>query len=236
VLAGDRGAQETVNTALASAWSALGKSGQSLLDQSFLSGLADTFDMIEHPDRATATRTLARLAHSMTPFAGAQRTVRDALDPMVRAPEGLTENIMANMAGLSQRVPAKLDRFGQAIQKPGGPLRRAADPFNVSPVSDDPVLAELGRLGVRMGFPSDRLAGLELSRDEGRTVQVTKGQTTYRVLEQLLASDGYQRLSDERKAQALERAIDLARSAGSQALRPTIKARLRARTLAEVAR
>jgi hypothetical protein len=71
------------------------------------------------------------------------------------------------------------------------------DPFNVSAASQDPVLAEFGRLNVRMAYPSDRMAGVELSRNESRQLHEVKGEATYRVLERLMDSEGYQRLAPD---------------------------------------
>jgi hypothetical protein len=205
--------------ALTAVGQTLAKSGRSLLDQSFLSGLADAFEMVENFDRATAERTLGRLVHSLTPLAGAQRSVRDALDPMVRAPEGIGEQVAANIPALSEGVPARLDRLGREIQREGGPVRRSVDVFNVSRESDDRVLAELGRLGVRMGFPGEQVGRLELSRGQGRQVQQVKGGATYTVLQRLIHSTAYQRLTDAQKAEALEKAIDKTRGAAAKALR-----------------
>jgi hypothetical protein len=78
-------------------------------------------------------------------------------------------------------------------------------------------LAEIGRLGVRVGFPSDRVSGVELTRAQGQELQRLKGQTTYRVLDRLLASEGYQRLDEDQKRKAIEKAVEAARRAGAKA-------------------
>ena len=50
------------------------RAGRSLLDQSYLSGLYDFLQAVDNPERFFANYG-GRLAHSLTPFAGAQRTV-----------------------------------------------------------------------------------------------------------------------------------------------------------------
>jgi hypothetical protein len=188
-----------------------GASAESLLDQSFLSGIADLFELVQNPDKPGALRFAGRFAHSMTPLAGAQRTVKDALDPMIRDPRGIQEQVRSMTPGLSTSVPARLDRFGNEIQREGGAVRRAVDPFNVSRVNPDPVLAELGRLNVRMGMPGGTVTGAELSREQSRTLQQLKGSSTYAVLSRVIAMPAYQQLTEAQQAAVLDKVIDQSR-------------------------
>lgn len=194
---------------------------RSQLDNSFLSGLSDLVEALQDGGRGgnKVARAAGRIASGFVPLSGAVRTVAQAADPMVRQPETIDEQIKTGIPGMSQQVPAKLDRFGREIQREGGALRRAADPFNVSMESDDSVLAELGRLGVNMGYPSDKIEGLQLSRDQERQVHTVKGTVTYRRLEALINSARYQRLSDEQKAEALDDTTKAARTSGAKAMR-----------------
>src|SRR6476646_2357043 len=115
---------------------------------------------------------------------------------------------------MSSSVEPRLDRFGHEVTRPGGALRRAADPFNVSPVSDDPVVNEIGRLGVTMGVQTASMhlpGGAHLSRDEDFDVRKLKGTAVYTVLNRLIALPGYQQLPDDKKAEVLDRAIEKTR-------------------------
>ena len=192
------------------------RSMRSSLDLSFLGGVADLFELLETRSMDTAARYLGRQAHSMTPLASAQRTVTAALDPTVRAPEGAIETFKAAVPGLSRSVEPRLDRFGNEVTRPGGPLRRAADPFNVSPVSDDPVLGELGRLGVSMGAQTARMSlpgHATPTRAEDFAIRQLKGTATGRVLARLIDSPAYTRLPDHARRELLERAIERTRAA-----------------------
>lgn len=152
---------------------------------------------------------------------GRRRLVeRDRLrDPVVRKPQGFAENVTANVPWVSPSVQPRQDRFGRDVTRPGGPLRRAADPLNVSPESHDPVLAELGRLDVRVGFPSDRIQGVELTREQRQDLQRMKGQASYRVLDRLLTTEAYRRLNDDQKRKAIKKAVTVARRAASKQAR-----------------
>lgn len=215
----DGAKQESVDALVASV---VKKTARSVVDLSFLSGVADLFAALEEDAGTGLTRIASRTAHSMTPFAGAQRTVTEALDPKVRKPEGIWEGVKANVPGLSTSVPARLDRFGNEVQRQGGPLRRAADPFNVTPETKDPVLLELSRIHARVGFPANRLAGLDLTREQKRAVEQIKGRATHAALQRMFRSELYQGLDDSAKARAVDRLVAKVRSTAAKRLSETL--------------
>jgi hypothetical protein len=212
----ERGADQKSAADLAG--QAVGRALRSALDQSYLSGLYDALAAIDDPDRYMQA-AVGRFGHSMTPFAGAQRSVTAAVDPVVRAPETIGQRIASNVPGLSTRVPPRVTRFGEDVTRPGGPIQRVADPFNVSPVVRDPVADELARLGVRLGLPTADVGlpkGHELSGDLALTAKRGKGRAIYTVLERVIAAPEYARLADADKIDLLERAIERARRAGGR--------------------
>ena len=62
-------------------------------------------------------------------------------DHVVRQPEGIVEQIAAATPGLSTSVPPRISRFGEVVTREGRPVRRAADPFNISSAVEDPMPA-----------------------------------------------------------------------------------------------
>ena len=70
----------------------------------------------------------------------------------------------------------RISRFGEAVTREGGPLRRAADPFNVSSVVEGPVADELQRLGVEVTLPSATVAVPgELTRSQETAAKQRRG-------------------------------------------------------------
>lgn len=193
----------------------LARSVNSFLDQSFLSGLFDIAEALKDPERS-AGRWAGRQAHSLTPFSGLQRTIRDAKDAVQRAPRGAGEQLRAGVPGISETVPPRIDRFGEAVTREGGPTRRALDPFNASTVKHDPVADELARLGVKLTLPSRSVTGQTLTRQQEVDVQQRRGRAVRAALERLVAAPGYQRMSDTLKTEVLEKAIETARRRESQ--------------------
>jgi hypothetical protein len=201
--------------------------GASFLDQSFLSSLNDVVSAVNDPERS-GKRVAQSLAQSLVPASGLLRNVTQAIDPVVRQPEGAVESAMTIIPGLSSQVPSRVGRYGEDVTRPGGPLRRGFVVPGISEDVSDPVDGELRRLGVRVGLPSDRLTvpgvtGLE--RDDKRAIKVTRGQAVRQELERVIQSPGYANLPDEIRAKALQRAIDRARDRASDRARGRIRAR-----------
>jgi hypothetical protein len=201
------------------------RTARSVLDQSYLSGLFDVLEAVDNPD-AWASRYLARIAHSLTPFAGAQRSAQQALDATVRQPKGFVESLQAQVPGQSQNVPARVDRFGEEITRPGNAVARAADPFNVSPAVSQPVAKELERLGVDVSLPNARIeleSGRVLSRDEEQRVKQTRGRAVMQGLQMLLGNPAYTRLDDDSKRRAVLRVIERSRGGATRQLRTELR-------------
>lgn len=186
--------------------STLAKSGRSFLDQSFLQGLADLVEALEEPDRF-APRYAGRFASSMVPLSGAVRTVQQATDPVVRSPKGAAETFQSGLPGYSEQVQARIDRFGEVVTREGGATRRAADPFNVSSVTHDPVAGELARLGVEVSLPSGSLDGFELTRQQQQVLQQARGRAVRRSLERLMRDRRFTSAPDSARVAAVERVI-----------------------------
>jgi hypothetical protein len=206
----------------------LARVGNTVLEQSFLSGLNDVFEALKSPERSGAN-VVGRLAHSLTPFAGAQRTVTQALDPTVRQPKTAREVFLSNVPGQSQQVPPRLTRFGEPVQRPSGGAT-AVDPFNTSPVIRDAVADELTRLGVSVSLPSDRLTlpgGATLSPEQSLAHRQEKGRALYRALDQLIANPNYQRLPDALKRNAVERVKDASNRTANDLTRRDVAQRTR---------
>jgi hypothetical protein len=144
------------------------------------------------------------------------------MDPTVRQPKGFGESFAANVPGLSSSVPARVDRFGDEVRRDGHALARAADPFNISAATSQPVAKELERLGVDVSLPNARIelqSGRLLTREEEQQVRQARGRAVAENLGRLLASPGYQRADDDAKRRAVLRVIERSRGAATRQLR-----------------
>ena len=182
------------------------------------------------------SRTAGRMASDAVPFSGAVRTVQQAVDPVVRQPRSIAETVKAGIPGLSESVEPRIDRFGREVVREGGPMRRALDPLNTSSVVDDPIAGELARLvpvadslgleGWPLSLPSRKVTGKgidPLTREQETAAMKARGQAVRAAAERVIQSSSYQRMTDEQRARALDRAIDTARRRSSQAYARTVK-------------
>ena len=135
-----------------------------------------------------------------------------------------------HIPGLSEKVAPRIGRFGQVVTREGGPVRRAADPFNVSSMVNDSVSRELDRLGVVVSLPSDRLAGdRPLTREQEIAVMQRRGQTVRRALEQVMNDQRYSRLDDAGRTRVIRRLLPRVRAQATTGLRRELQRAARRR-------
>jgi hypothetical protein len=174
----DKAAEESLGQAIAGAAS-------SLLSQSFLAGLNGLLDAVADPER-NAQRFLSTFAQGLVPGSGLLRNVTQAVDPVIRKPEGVTEAVKTIIPGLSESVPARRTRFGEEVRRPGGPIRRGFVVPEVSEVIRDPVADTLKRLDISPQVPRARLMR------RGRVVPLTRAQA--QVIEEAIGRERRARL------------------------------------------
>jgi hypothetical protein len=138
------------------------------------------------------------------------RRIAQAQDPVVRDPENVLDYLKVNIPGLSQQVPARLNRFGEDVKRNvPHPLLNVLLPRAVSPVKQDPVAVALEDAGASLGMPSGRFTAggkaLDLSPAEERALQKSRGQLNKEVLSRLIANPVYKALPPEARKQVIER-------------------------------
>lgn len=137
---GDEAAQESMIAAVTGA-------GASMLDQLFLTGLSALVEAVQDPERSSR-RFFSLAAQSLVPASGMLRNITHAVDPVVRRQEGVVESVKAIIPGASDSLLPQRTRFGEPVQRPGGPLRRGFMAPAISPVVRDPVADALARANV----------------------------------------------------------------------------------------
>ncbi|HYE86356.1 MAG TPA: hypothetical protein VEA16_08370, partial [Vicinamibacterales bacterium] len=207
-------AQEAFTAALAGA-------GASLLDQSFLAGLGTFIDAVNDPTRY-AGQWLNLFAQGFVPYSGLLRNVTQAVDPVYRRPEGVTESVQSIIPGASSGVLPRRTRFGEEARRPGDALTRGFVVPEVSKAIDDDVTATLARLKVQPTTPRARftLRGrpVQLTREQQDIVAEAVGRERKLAVERLLQVPAFRGLSDEAQRAQLERVI----AAATDRVRPRV--------------
>lgn len=186
------------------------------LDQPFVTGIQTTLEALQEPGRA-GERFVERQAGSLVP-AGVAAIARGT-DPNLRDPQGILEAMAARIPGLSRTVEPRLDPFGQPMPSRGGVVKQLTDVTYSREASDDPLIQELARLGVTVGFPSRQRTVQEgavtrresRSADEYRAFLEEVGPETRSALEAVLGHPQFARMDDETKRETLESQISAAR-------------------------
>ena len=147
----------------------------------------------------------------LVPGSGLLRNVTQAIDPVVRKPEGVGESVKTIIPGLSTTVPPRRGRQGQIITRPGGPVRRGFVAPEVSPeVTDDPVAALWDRVGLTPEVPRGTLQmdgkAVPLTRDQQNLLQQARGEARRRVLLPFTKSPRFARLPLETQRGVVENA------------------------------
>jgi hypothetical protein len=197
-----------------------GRAMKSLKDQSFVRGLSELNNVLSDPAN-NASRFFGGIASGFIPYAGAVRSVNQALDPTLRQADTPLEYVETQVPGLSKNVPPRLRATGEPIQmeQAGGALGRALLPTDVSTIQSSPVEQELNRLKVRLTFPEgqvrvqvpDQLKGTKtekLSREDESAVAQAKGQATMAGLAQVIGAPDYAKQSEVVQRTRVQAKID----------------------------
>lgn len=197
---------------------ALASTGKLVADQPFLQGIQNISEAVGDPENRGG-RWLRSTAASAVP-AGVAAVARE-VDPIDRDPKTFVESVAARIPGISRSVPAKLNVFGQEQSHASFPLAQLVDVTRSRKNTETPALAELRRLGIRVGKPDNLITvngeTYALAPEEYRALLQRVGPETERLLEAALASPVFTKEgeapagADLARGKALSNAISQAR-------------------------
>lgn len=207
----------------------VGKTANSLFQQSYLSGLSALQDALENPEtfgKAFANRFLT----SVLPASSLRGQLARAEDEVVRSPQTVGESIKASVPGLSDEVRPRLNVFGEESTRDTGlpqPLEFLSNflsPVDVRAVKDSPLSKELMRLkdDIQIGFPSKSFTignvKIELTPDEQNEYLKESGSRIKSRLETAVGSQAWASRSDEGKAKFIKKVIEVERDRAKKLL------------------
>jgi hypothetical protein len=172
----------------------------------FVQQVNDFTEMVINPDR-NFEDYMTRLITGGIPASSMMRTIAQGTDPTFKQPTNIAESLQSIIPGMSKNVPSRVDAFGNEIQRSW-----VWSPIKVSKVQEDAVRAELNKYDVHVGFVGSSIRNHKLSPELQREYQVLAGQKIYIMLTNLMQYEGYQKATDEQKADALDDVVNKARS------------------------
>ena len=205
-----------------------------MMEMSMLSGLASTLRSYEQgaTQGITAMGTNALKSYVNQFFPTAMGQVAKTMDPYERsttstksgmlpkAVDSTKNQIMAKVPGLRQMLPTKTDVWGNDMKQPNNVVQRTLEnavlPYTRKEVNNNDVDQELVRLyeerGEKAVLPSSSLSKdltftgekYKMTSEEFAKYKKDYGSKSYNLINDLVNSSDYNRLSDEDKQQALE--------------------------------
>lgn len=207
--------------------------GQATLSQGFTSGLADGLDLI-HNGSADPANDLKKWAMSQagSVVPGAIRTVARMTDDIVRDPQDPLQAIEANIPGLQQNVPERINAFGGVRHRPLGGIESALNVFPGSKEDYSPVEAELKRLSdktydVQPGFVGkditvEGLGPAKLTPEQEQRYQSIAGAYSYAILASEIGTDAWNKLTDPEKEKEIQRVYGDMRQMAREIMTPGV--------------
>ena len=225
-------------------WDALGRIADPMLEMSMLQSLNDMIDDIRYSDNgfaSLAVNALTSYLGQFLPTIGGQieRTMEDTRQTTYIDRDSWIPNSFQMLLGRwANKIPGVefqqqdyIDAWGRTESTGDNPLIRALNNFlNPSYVSERQTSAlenELQRLydlgeGYEGVFPSRAQTSTKindeyLTGEEYTNLQRTRGQTAYDILSGFVGTDAYNNMTDEQKAEFIERVYTYASDMGKAA-------------------
>jgi endonuclease YncB( thermonuclease family) len=185
---------------------------KSMGDKTWLSGLSDFFEMASDPQRFAPRYLRNQAASSVIPAAPAQ--LARTIDPVRRDSRSLTDELMARLPGLSQRLPAQTDIWGQPMttQRLGPDL---LSPVITTDRRNDPANAAMLALGsTATAFPKFHMVNgkrVDYTPQEYATLSALAGQKAHDWIAALIKGPGWASKDAGTQAKLFKKSIDTAR-------------------------
>lgn len=180
---------------------------KTLLDKSYLRGIADLTNAMHNPDRY-GKRYLQNFAASFVPNAVGQ--VARSQDPIIRETRTFVDLLKARIPGLSESLYPKRDFWGEPIRRDGGVYGdgvagRLLSPAKSAGTERDFTTQELLRLELSPSKTSKSLSGVELTPTQYDEFQQYRGRLTKRALDKFVNGPAYEGMPDAGKRFFLEK-------------------------------
>ncbi len=186
-----------------------------LVDQPFLLGLSGLFNAVQNPSQGGTfvNNTVGSLIPNFITKAA------KSIDATQRNAKGFLPSLESRIPGLSQKLPAKVDLFGNPISTPGGHAN-FIDPTQSIKSNPSPILDEAQKVGATFIAPNQNIYGVNLTNSEYTKYLQVQGKIIQPVLDTMIKSDAYKALTVEDQKAAFEKVVNQVRPAVDKAIFP----------------
>lgn len=145
----------------------------------------------------------ANLLAGRVAIPGVQFVNRVFFDSVIRKPKGFIETLKSRIPGLSKQIAPAIDAAGNEIEVPN----RGLVPFQVTKIVENPAIDELLRLNINIPSQGETFQKIRLQPIEVAEVQKLADKKIMQALNGFVASDDYERLSDEDRTSQIKSLI-----------------------------
>ncbi len=194
--------QASETDALDIATAAVASMSKNLTSKTYLRGVSEAMDALTSGEPYKIENWISRQVSTVIPRGVAQleRVLSPEQTQYDRGFDGILQRIQSQIPGYNPNLPPRRNMFGEVVVLEGGLGPDFMSPFYISTKRDDPVIDEMVRQSVGVKMPKRSIRGIELDNwqyDELLLLSAGEGSDSlYSVLNSLMNSSQYQRLSD----------------------------------------
>jgi hypothetical protein len=179
---------------------------KSLTSKTWLSGISDAFDMMSDPERHGRRYFQGLAGSAAVPSLGNQ--IAQSMDPHLRDARTILDGIKARVPVLSQSVPARINVWGEPVERGD-----ALGPDIVSPIygkraTRDPMKREMSRLRAPLAMPQRTLLvdgrRVPLTPEQFRDYVQLSGQPAKQYLTEFIKSPEWRAMSDDERREEVQ--------------------------------
>lgn len=174
-----------------------------VMQKSFIEGFNDFVNTAYNNGNVGLASGTTAIARQFTP-AIINQAAR-VTDPYERQATSPVEKIMQRIPGLRQQLPVDYGMYGEARETN---LGQAITSFNIQSADDTPLDRYIYDLGVTKTREDKTIKGVDLDNDQLAVLRKMSSEFVTPRLQQLVARESFQKLSDARKKIRLEKQID----------------------------
>lgn len=194
---------------------------KNITSKTWLSGLSDAFDVLSDPERY-GKRYFQRMAGSMA-VPSLINQASQATDPHMRDARTILDAIKARVPVLSESIPARLNIWGEPIERGDAVGPDFFSPFNGTKETSDPTKREIARIGAPLAMPGRSLmvAGqrVQLDPDQYADYVELTGKAAKAYLDQFVRSPEWQAMTDDERREEVKEAFEEFRGAARDELK-----------------
>lgn len=190
---------------------------KSFSEQTFVTGVNQAVSALTDPQRSFEN-WFSSMAGSVVPTIVSD--IARAQDDKTRRTEGPFQRVQSRIPVLREKLPPKIDVFGQDLPRYGGnPLEVMVDPTRPALINNDVVVTELRRLfdnniKVSPTLLGDKAGFDVLTTEENTQLWRRSGELTYKLLQSWITSDGYNKIpNDFAKGKTIEELVSKSKAA-----------------------